>query len=99
MASNKKWFKRAYRSLASGNSQAWEMLKRKLPPSSVALLESSLPHMLTPEPEVQEAQEVIVQPPPKPSKPSVSKKAKTSKAKTTTKARKAKSKTNEKSVK
>ena len=39
MASNKKWFKRAIRSLSSGNDQIWELIKKKLSTSQIAQIE------------------------------------------------------------
>ena len=40
MASNKKWFKRAIRSLTAGETQLWNLIKEKLPVERVEMLES-----------------------------------------------------------
>ena len=40
MASNKKWFKRAIRSLSSGNDQIWGLIKNKLSTSQIAQIET-----------------------------------------------------------
>jgi hypothetical protein len=50
MASNVKWFKRAYRSVLLGERELWNNLRKKLPPSSVELIESTLEHLVKSEP-------------------------------------------------
>ena len=40
MASNKKWFKRAIRSLSAGETQLWNLIKEKLPTERVEMLEN-----------------------------------------------------------
>ena len=39
MASNKKWFKRALRTLSHGETQLWNLIKTKLVPTQVEYLE------------------------------------------------------------
>ena len=39
MASNKKWFKRALRALAQGDTTLWDLVKTKLVPAQVSFLE------------------------------------------------------------
>ena len=101
MASNIKWFKRAYRALASGEMDMWEAIKKKIPESRISMLEktfgnimseastpeASTPEASTPEPKVSTPEPKVSTPEPKVSK-SKTKKPRTSlKSKRTTKVR------------
>ncbi len=64
MASNIKWFKRAYRALNAGENQIWEVLKVKLSPERIKYLESifmQIPEQ-TEEVKVTEAETVVETP-------------------------------------
>ena len=102
MASNIKWFKRAYRSVLNGDTQAWNMMKKRLPQSRVSIIEETLSHLLgSPAEKVTEETKEI----PKPEvsvkiKPKVSKTKKKASKKASTKnknTKKTKKKSNEKS--
>ena len=63
MASNIKWFKRAYRALNAGENQIWEVLKVKLSPDRIKYLENvfmEMPSNATPIEEPVKAEENIV---------------------------------------
>jgi hypothetical protein len=99
MASNVKWFKRAYRALSSGEMHIWEAIKKKLPEERINQLEATFMQTTEEEPLTEEKvqTDVLVSEPRKVSKPKKStKKTTTRKTPKKTTNRKNSKKTNEK---